>query len=96
MVAAITLNRVESERYPDTVCEVISQQDQFSWTRSGFPFPKDVEAWKKSVEIAGLALTSRNDLYRWNGAMHYSANQPHWIESMSKVGTVGKHHVWSE
>jgi len=31
-VAWVTLNRVESTRYPDTICEVVWQKSQFSWT----------------------------------------------------------------
>lgn len=30
-VGAVTLNRVNSDRYPDTVCEVVFDRCQFSW-----------------------------------------------------------------
>ncbi|HIE75488.1 MAG TPA: cell wall hydrolase, partial [Gammaproteobacteria bacterium] len=32
-VAAVTLNRMQSASYPDTVCGVVWQPHQFSWTR---------------------------------------------------------------
>lgn len=31
-VAHVTLNRVKSPAYPDSVCGVVWQKDQFSWT----------------------------------------------------------------
>ncbi len=34
-VAHVTLNRVDSPRYPDSVCEVVWQDRQFSWTQDG-------------------------------------------------------------
>jgi N-acetylmuramoyl-L-alanine amidase len=30
-VASVVLNRVEDERFPNTVCEVVKQPKQFSW-----------------------------------------------------------------
>jgi spore germination cell wall hydrolase CwlJ-like protein len=35
MVAEVTLNRVANARFPDTVCEVVWQDRQFSWTHDG-------------------------------------------------------------
>lgn len=31
-VIDVTLNRVKSKKYPDSVCEVVYQRKQFSWT----------------------------------------------------------------
>lgn len=96
MVAAVTINRVASDRYPDTVCSVVSQHRQFSWTQSHPRFPDDEEAWEKSVMIAQLTLHSQDDLYNWNGALHYTANKPHWTKSMNQFSVIGNHYVWSE
>jgi len=34
-VAHVVRNRVESPKYPNTVCEVVWQPKQFSWTHDG-------------------------------------------------------------
>jgi hypothetical protein len=34
-VAYVTLNRVRSPAYPDSVCDVVWQKGQFSWTEDG-------------------------------------------------------------
>lgn len=32
-VAKVTLNRVKSKQYPDSICAVVFQKHQFSWTK---------------------------------------------------------------
>ena len=34
-VTEVVLNRVDDNRWPDTVCEVVWQKNQFSWTTDG-------------------------------------------------------------
>src|SRR5210317_144981 len=34
-VAWVTLHRVDDPRYPNTICEVVWQRKQFSWTHDG-------------------------------------------------------------
>ena len=36
-VGQVVLNRVEDERYPDTVCDVVFEDRQFSFTHDGRP-----------------------------------------------------------
>ena len=33
MVADVTIERVEDKRFPDSICGVVWQRKQFSWTR---------------------------------------------------------------
>lgn len=52
-VAMVTLNRVRSPHYPDSICEVILQPWQFSWTNDNLPDqPYEDQAWKLSYNIA--------------------------------------------
>ena len=52
-VAHVTLNRVRSPAYPDTVCGVVWQPGQFSWTEDGrSDRMTDLDAIGKAVDIA--------------------------------------------
>ena len=61
-VAAVTMNRVKSARYPDDVCRVVYQKGwsskhqryvaAFSWTLDKLAdIPKESLAWKNAVDI---------------------------------------------
>ena len=52
-VAQVIMNRVESPRYPDTVCEVVWQPKQFSFTHDGLPERPKHHSW------GGHTATSR-------------------------------------
>ena len=52
-VAQVTMNRVASDKYPNSVCDVVWQSGQFSWTNDGkSDVPKNKEAWEKAKHIA--------------------------------------------
>ena len=84
-VAHVTLNRVESERYPSSICEVVYQaktndrgfplrnQCQFSWYcdgRSDEISLEELDSWKISVEIALQAMMGLT-IDPTSGATHY-------------------------
>ena len=55
-VATVTMNRVKSGRYPDSVCDVVYQRGQFSWTKHR----KSVKNWKayrRAEDIAYKVLS---------------------------------------
>jgi spore germination cell wall hydrolase CwlJ-like protein len=99
-VAWVTMNRVESERYPDSICEVVWQDRQFSWTHDGksdTPGGNVIEdaAWEIAQQIAVQVLVnnfeSRRDPVR--GATHYHADyvDPYWAEHYAEITTVDNH-----
>ena len=52
-VVATTMNRVESDAFPDTVHEVVWQRRQFSWTHDGkVDRPRNRPTWKQSLRMA--------------------------------------------
>lgn len=96
MVAYVTMNRVDSTRFPDTICEVVRQRKQFSWFKNGVTkHPKDSDAWKIACHIATQFLLdlpmSRIDLSE--GALYYHTIQisPYWAVKKSLIGRVGSH-----
>ena len=99
MVAEVTLNRVASKHYPDTVCDVVWQRKQFSWTHDGkHDDPTrmsylDREAWKDIKELAKEILDDPENRLFGTGATHYHATyvEPYWASSLVVVGKSGKH-----
>lgn len=52
-VVAVTLNRVASPRYPDTVADVVWQSRQFSWTHDGkVDRPRNRPSWAQALRIS--------------------------------------------
>ena len=87
-VAQVTMNRVRSTHYPNTVCKVITQGKHYS---SGFPVkdrcqfswycdgklddpPTTGSMWKASQEIAKYVLTTPDLKDITDGATHYHAD----------------------
>jgi spore germination cell wall hydrolase CwlJ-like protein len=94
-VAQVTLNRVASGRYPDTVCDVVWDHKQFSWTHDGkSDKPKEPRAWKHAQAVAYMAL---NDMARvpelTPEVLHYHADwvTPYWAKGKQPVARVGSH-----
>lgn len=85
-VAFVTMNRVNHARYPDTVCGVVYQPSQFSWTaqKPVVDFGNVIErkAWDEIVELSRGVLdgTHYNNMY---GITHYHATyvNPVWAEN---------------
>jgi N-acetylmuramoyl-L-alanine amidase len=83
-VAWVTLNRVRSPHYPDTICGVVLQPDQFSWFSDGkSDRMTDPEAIQKAVDVA-LAVTRGKIKDPTSGSMHYFAHKrvkPAWAKA---------------
>jgi spore germination cell wall hydrolase CwlJ-like protein len=59
-VVAVTMNRVNSPKFPDTVSEVVWQYKQFSWTRDGLPDrPRHAPSWRKALAMASRFTVTR-------------------------------------
>ncbi len=87
-VAQVTMNRVRSTQYPNTVCKVITQgrhykngfpvrdRCQFSWYCDGKHDepPTRGSMWKESQEVAKYILTTPDLIDITDGATHYHAD----------------------
>ena len=97
-VGHVVLNRVRAGNYPDTICEVIWQPKQFSWTHDGQSDEVELinridrEAWMRAVMAAHLTMTGEVKDFS-NGATHYHANyvSPGWSKAMTNVAVHGQH-----
>ena len=100
-MARVILNRVSSERYPDSICGVVYQGAsrktgcQFSFTCDGKlnKVPRERRAWAKARRTAEYVTLGRLDDAELAPAMFYHADyvQPYWASSMVKVAKIGRH-----
>lgn len=98
-VAEVILNRVESQRFPDSVCGVINQGTgrkyacQFTYTcdgrdeRIGEP-----QAYERVRKVASTILAGRVAPLT-NGATHYhtTAVRPNWARVYTRTARIGVH-----
>lgn len=103
-VAQVVMNRVESPRFPDSVCDVVHQgkywdghpvrnQCHFSWWCDGrSDSPTNEEAWSQSIHLAWRVQHGETDITE--GATHYfnpdKAN-PYWAKPTDFIVKIGKH-----
>ncbi len=105
-VAHLTLSRVASPRFPDTVCDVVTEDRgpksydcQFSWWCDGKgDIPRDERAYEKAMLIALKAMTGRTT-NPVPGATHYYAFDmvtPGWSYKLAEVAVIGNHRFMEE
>ena len=103
-VALVTINRVKSKRFPNSICKVVEQANRkngklvlhkchFSWFCDGkSDTPRDKMSWDISLLIARAML--RNPMRDFlHGATHYHRIDvdPYWNKKMLKFSTIGDH-----
>lgn len=94
LVAWVTINRVESPRYANSICDVVYQRSQFSWTRHNPPI-RDSESFRRSWDIAVSVLAAHRagEPDPSNGAIMFHSIQvsPYWTASFDRVTRIGRH-----
>ena len=106
-VAQVTMNRVKSNRYPDTICKVVYEgrhhanghpkrdQCQFSWYCDGMgDEPRQTPAWHDSVEVAEYVIRTPSLIDITDGATHYHADYidaPRWSYQKKKLVKIDTH-----
>ena len=97
-VAQVTMNRVHSPEYPNDVCSVVHQNNQFSWYwDEKSDIPKEEAAWEQAQIVAegAFAGSGHSDL---EGVMHYHAIhvKPYWTKEMQLVARIDDHAFYIE
>lgn len=100
-VAEVTMNRVASRFFPDTVCEVVyefrwdsSRQRNvgaFSWTELSLPPPYGFE-WRKAKAVASTVYDNQEAPFV-SGALFFHATyiSPDWAGTKNRVARIGRH-----
>lgn len=98
-VAEVILNRVDSKRYPASVCSVVTQGSkkrnacQFSFACDGKKEQvKNCSAYTKAAKIAKLMLDGRPRVIT-GGATHFHTTnvRPSWSKKLTKTVRIGDH-----
>lgn len=101
-VAEVTMNRVVSRRYPETVCKVVYEKkwdrmrkryvSAFSWTEFDFVPHPEGEQWRRAREVAEAVYFGRQPP-QVNGALFYHATyiKPSWARGRHPVARIGGH-----
>lgn len=94
-VAQVTLNRLESPKYPDTICKVVMQKFQFSWANQKarrWTHPKG-SAWEAAKNLANQFLSGGVRVSGLETALYYHADyvSPSWRDPNSMIAQVGAH-----
>ncbi len=105
-VAEVIMNRVESGRFPNSVCGVINQgtgkryQCQFTYTCDGHKeVVSEPRAWDRVAKVARATLDGKVQPLT-SGATHYhtTAVNPRWSRVYTRTAKIGVHifyrHTW--
>ena len=106
-VAQVTMNRVRSSNYPDTICKVVKQgkhyangfpmrdRCQFSWYCDGkHDTPFQGKMWQESINLAKYVMKTPSLIDVTDGATHYHANyipDPRWADRNKKTVAIDTH-----
>ena len=101
-VAWVVLNRVNSAQYPNTICGVVWQSRQFSWTHDGkVDTPSNNVLEQQAWEVAGIVAEvvlidyAGSEFQRSpiEDAVMYHADYvtPYWAASYDYVATLDTH-----
>lgn len=105
-VAQVTLNRVETGKFADSICGVVYQKTtflsktvcQFSWfcENNGVAKPIHKESFKESEEVARMVLLEGMRLPSLKEAVYYHADyvDPKW--NKPKIKQIGRHIFYKE
>ena len=92
-VAHVTLNRLKTGYWGNSICKVVYAKKQFSWTLANkLPRP-DSKVWAESEEVARKVLAG----HRVRGltkSLYYHATwikNPNWADPRHEAGQIGNH-----
>lgn len=99
-VAQVVLNRVADPSYPDSICEVVYENDhrrnacQFSFACDGLPETAlEAKAWEQAKKVSDEVVAGQAKVQHVATATHYHAIyvDPYWAPSMQRLMKIGAH-----
>lgn len=93
-VAEATIRRVKDPRWPNTVCEVVFQNDQYEWAKDKPPIT-DRKAWDKSYAIAEIVVGNHVGVAtHCSDHFHDDSMSPWWTRKMRHEVKIGAMHFY--
>ncbi|MBC9247020.1 cell wall hydrolase [Paracoccus sp. 11-3] len=91
-VAEVILNRVDSRAFPRTVCGVVNQPSQFSYTIGGPKPIRNKAAYMRARNIAENALAGAPRVLTGGATyFHTPAVRPAWSHRFQRTARIGQH-----
>jgi spore germination cell wall hydrolase CwlJ-like protein len=91
-VAEVILNRAESRQFPSSVCGVINQPSQFSYTIGGRKAIRNKAAYLRARDIARNALAGAPRVLTGGATyFHTPAVRPSWSHRFQRTVQIGQH-----
>lgn len=102
-VAKVTLNRVASPIYPNSICAVVFSNAwsakykrrvaAFSWTNDNVTnIPSETVAWRESIAIARSVYNGTVTSEVGNALFYHAADiKPYWAQTRTRVAHIGRH-----
>jgi spore germination cell wall hydrolase CwlJ-like protein len=86
--------------FPDTICAVVWEDQQFSWTHDGkSDRPKDQAAWATAQVVAEEVLQSygvERDPTEGATYFHAASVKPTWAKSFERVVRIDNHIFYTD
>jgi len=101
-VAKVTLNRVASNRFPNTICDAVYEQrwdkrrrryvGAFSWTEFDELPPLKSNEWKIAWKVAETVYENPESV-QLKGALFYHSTRikPRWAKHKKRIKKIGRH-----
>lgn len=88
-VGLVTLNRVKHKGFPNSVCEVVNQKNQFSWVTQQTA-KINLAEWSNSLDAAYKAVLGKHNLGSFKALYFHSTEiDPNW--NKKSVIIIGNH-----
>ena len=97
-VANVTMNRVLSDRFGDSVCAVVYEKKQFSWVKNKKSIKVDEKLYQEILELATtvyLTYDPMHDVTRGATRFHAKRIHPKW-KNVQKTAQIGGHIFYRE
>lgn len=90
-VGEVILNRAKDRRFPNTICGVVNDRCQFSYTCDGHPEVYREKGQKAIADRLARELLTNRGADITNGALYFHAARlkPGWFASLSRRGKYG-------
>ncbi|MCA0997650.1 cell wall hydrolase [Alloyangia pacifica] len=101
-VAEVIMNRVDSPRFPGSICGVVNQGTgrlhacQFSYTCDGRPeHVSEKAAWDRVAKVAKAVMTGAPRVLTKGATFYHTrAVRPSWARKFTKTASIGAHYFY--
>lgn len=92
-VGEVIMNRVNSDDYPDTVCDVVFEEDQFSFTTDGKSdkLPKGTTRESRRAFYIASRVLMGDTMGITSTHYHTTSVEPMWASEFPLDGKLGNH-----